>query len=213
MAMSTDFYDQQVSNSFAKQYNKDMNMDKTFKAGDRVIDVKTDDVGTVVSADHDSENGYWVEWDNQEMFEGKLWSSAEELEFFYKGERIILAQSPVDNNPKTLVALSKPKLSDVPPVALFALGAAMSDGASKYGRYNYRDTSATASVFYDAIMRHLVDWYNGEDFAHDSNVNHLGHIMASCAILLDAELNGSFVDDRDKRHPKSIARNKTWMKS
>jgi hypothetical protein len=149
MVMSTDFYDQQVSNSFAKQYNKDMNMDK----------------------------------------------------------------SPVDNNPKTLVALSKPKLSDVPPVALFALGAAMSDGASKYGRYNYRDTSATASVFYDAIQRHLVDWYNGEDFAHDSNVNHLGHIMASCAILLDAELNGSFVDDRDKRHPESIARNKTWMKS
>jgi hypothetical protein len=213
MAMSIDFYDQQVSNSFAKQYNKDMNMDKTFKAGDRVVDVKTGDVGTVESADHDSPNGYWIEWDNQEMFKGKLWSSAEELEFFYKGERIILAQSPVDNNPKTLVALSKPKLSDVPPVALFALGAAMSDGASKYGRYNYRDTSATASVFYDAIQRHLVDWYNGEDFAHDSNVNHLGHIMASCAILLDAELNNSFVDDRDKRHPESIARNKTWMKS
>lgn len=115
-----------------------------------------------------------------------------------------------DNNPKTLAALSKPRLSDVPPVALFALGAAMSDGASKYGRYNYRDTSVTSSVFYDAIMRHLVDWYNGEDFAHDSKVHHLGHIMASCAILLDGELHGTLNDDRDMRKPASIARNPTW---
>jgi hypothetical protein len=120
---------------------------------------------------------------------------------------------PVDNNPKTLVALSKPRLSDVPPVALFALGAAMSDGASKYGRYNYRDTSATASIFYDAIVRHLADWYNGEDYADDSKVHHLGHIMASCAILMDSELHGTFKDDRDKRKSTSISRNKTWIKN
>jgi hypothetical protein len=117
-----------------------------------------------------------------------------------------------DNNPKTAVALSKPRISDVPPVALFALGAAMSDGADKYGRYNWRDTSVTASVFYDAMMRHLTDWFNGENYAHDSKVNHLGHIMASCAILLDAEIHNVFNDDRDKRNPESIARNKhLWM--
>jgi hypothetical protein len=113
----------------------------------------------------------------------------------------------VDNNPKTLAALKKARVSDVPPVALFALGAAMSDGADKYGRFNYRDTSATASVFYDAILRHLVDWYNGEDYAHDSKVHHLAHIMASCAILLDTMRNGNFNDDRDVRQPESIARN------
>jgi hypothetical protein len=112
-----------------------------------------------------------------------------------------------DNNPKTLAALSKPRLSDIPPVAMFAMGAAMSDGATKYGRYNWRDTSATASIFYDAISRHLIDWYNGEDYAHDSKIHHLGHIMASCAILLDSMRNGNFNDDRDKRDPSSIARN------
>jgi hypothetical protein len=114
---------------------------------------------------------------------------------------------PIDNNPKTRVALGKPRLSDVPPVALFALGAAMSDGASKYGRYNWRDTSVTASIFYDAMMRHLVDWYNGEEYAHDSKIHHLGHIMASCAIILDGMRNGKFNDDRDRRDPRSIARN------
>jgi len=109
-----------------------------------------------------------------------------------------------DNNPKTAVAATKPKLSDVPTVALFALGAAMSDGASKYGRYNYRDTNVTASVFYDAMMRHLTAWYNGEDHAPDSKVHHLGHIMASCAIALDAELHAKFNDDRDARLPCGI---------
>lgn len=119
----------------------------------------------------------------------------------------------VDTNLKTAAAQNKPKLSDVPPVALFALGAAMSDGASKYGRYNWRDTGSTASVFYDAMMRHLTDWYNGEDYADDSKVHHLGHIMASCAILLDSELNNKLNDDRDKRKPDSISRNpQNWKK-
>lgn len=117
----------------------------------------------------------------------------------------------VDGNLKTAAAQNKPRLSDVPPVALFALGAAMSDGKDKYGRYNWRETGTTASVFYDAIHRHLADWYNGEDYANDSGVNHLGHIMASCAILLDSELHGSMNDDRDKSKPDSISRNKTWM--
>jgi hypothetical protein len=106
-----------------------------------------------------------------------------------------------DNNPKTAAALLKPRVSDVPTVAFYALGAAMSDGATKYGRYNWRDTSVTASVFYDAMNRHLSAWYNGEDFAQDSKINHLAHIMASCAILLDSDEHGVFNDDRDKRLP------------
>lgn len=116
----------------------------------------------------------------------------------------------VDNNPKTVAALNKPRLSDVPPVALFAMGAAMSDGASKYGRFNWRDTSVTASVFYDAMMRHLTAWYNGEDCADDSHVDHLGHIMASCAILLDAQVHGVFNDDRDKRLPENLSKHKEY---
>jgi hypothetical protein len=37
--------------------------------------------------------------------------------------------------------------------------------------------------------------------------------MASCAILMDSELHNTFKDDRDKRNPKSISRNKTWIKN
>lgn len=105
-------------------------------------------------------------------------------------------EKPVDANLKTAAALNKPRLSDVPPVALFALGAAMSNGKDKYGRFNWRDTGTTSSVFYDAMQRHLAQWYSGENFAEDSKVHHLGHIMASCAILMDSEFQGSLNDDR-----------------
>jgi len=110
--------------------------------------------------------------------------------------KVDTAAKPVDANLKTVAALGKPRLSDVPPVALFALGAAMSNGKDKYGRFNWRDTGTTSSVFYDAMQRHLAQWYSGEDFAEDSKVHHLGHIMASCAILMDSEFQGSLNDDR-----------------
>ena len=114
-----------------------------------------------------------------------------------------------DNNVKTAAAAGKPTLSAVPPVAIIALGAAMQDGANKYGKFNWRTTAVTASVFYDALHRHLLDWYNGEDFAPDSKIHHLAHLMAGCAIILDAIAAGVFKDDRDKTYPKSVSRDCT----
>jgi hypothetical protein len=117
-----------------------------------------------------------------------------------------------DKNLKTLAAVGKAKLSDVPPVALYALGAAMSDGASKYGRFNWRETGATSSVFFDAMMRHLLDWYAGENHAPDSKVHHLAHLMASCAILLDAELQSCLNDDRSSFKQVGLSRSEKFWK-
>ena len=103
----------------------------------------------------------------------------------------------VDNNIKTAAAAGKPSLAAVPPVGFFAMGAAMADGARKYGRFNWRETTVTSSVFYDAMMRHLLAWWNGEDHALDSLVHHLGHLQAGAAIIMDGELNGVLNDDRD----------------
>lgn len=105
---------------------------------------------------------------------------------------------PVDANLKTAAALVKPRMSNIPTFTLFAMGAAMSDGAKKYGRYNWRETGSTVSVFYDAMNRHLQDWYTGEDFANDSGIHHLAHLMADCAIMLDARNHPNMVDDRQK---------------
>lgn len=101
-----------------------------------------------------------------------------------------------DNNPKTAIGVSKAPLHFIPPVAMVHLGLAMEDGGKKYGLMNWREFTVSSSVYYDAIFRHLLSWWDGEDAAHDSGVHHLGHVMACCAILLDAEASLRLNDDR-----------------
>lgn len=106
-----------------------------------------------------------------------------------------------DTNPKTRYGMAKPSMAAIPPAAMIELGAAMADGARKYGKFNWREHEVTASVYEDALMRHLMSWRDGEDVAPDSGVNHLGHIMACCAILLDAAASGKLIDDRGPPGP------------
>ena len=103
-----------------------------------------------------------------------------------------------DNNPKTAVGVSKAPLHFIPPVSLVHLGLAMEDGGHKYGLMNWREFTVSSSVYYDAIFRHLLAWWDGEDAAPDSGVHHLGHVMACCAIILDAEASTRLNDDRPK---------------
>lgn len=72
----------------------------------------------------------------------------------------------------------------------------MRDGVQKYGLMNFRSTEVKASVYYDALMRHMLAWYDGEESAEDSGVHHLGHAMACACILIDCMENGTLVDDR-----------------
>lgn len=101
-----------------------------------------------------------------------------------------------DGNPKTILGIAKPPTSPIPPVAILWLGQAMADGRRKYGPMNWRDAGITASVYYDASMRHMLAWMDGEDHASDSGVHHLAHAMACFAIVLDAMAQGTLNDDR-----------------
>jgi hypothetical protein len=106
-----------------------------------------------------------------------------------------------DNNPKTAVGRLKPPVRAIPPSAIIALGLAMENGELKYGLMNWRERDVSSSVYYDAAMRHLMSWWDGEDKASDSKVHHLAHVMACCAILIDAEINGNLHDDRPTPGP------------
>ena len=94
--------------------------------------------------------------------------------------------------------MTKPPISLVSPIALIHCAMAMKNGAVKYGPYNWRDEKVSASIYIDAAMRHLLDWADGEEVADDSKVHHLGHAMACCAILMDAQAVNQLVDDRHK---------------
>ena len=103
---------------------------------------------------------------------------------------------PPDTNPKSVFGTAKPGFHAIPPVALLHCGRGMEDGEVKYGLTNWREHEVSASVYYDAALRHLMSWWDGEQVAADSGVHHLGHTMACCAILLDAEHMGKLNDDR-----------------
>lgn len=99
-------------------------------------------------------------------------------------------------NPKDLIGAKKVSITKLPMVAILHGAHAMMNGASKYGPYNWRGNKVVASIYVDAAMRHLAAWYEGEELAADSKCHHLGHAIASEAILLDAMETGNLADDR-----------------
>lgn len=102
-----------------------------------------------------------------------------------------------DDNPKTVMGLKKPSLSKFPASALILGSLAMMNGADKYGAYNWRTKKVTASIYVDANDRHMKSWFDSrEELAADSQVHHLGHALASIAILIDAMVTGNLNDDR-----------------
>lgn len=110
-----------------------------------------------------------------------------------------MSEQLVDTNPKTAYGKAKPSMQFVPPVALLELGLVMEFGAKKYGPMNWRKDPITASTYYNALMRHAFQYWDGADLDSESRRNHLAHIMACCAILLDAQVRGNLLDDRPEK--------------
>ncbi len=107
-----------------------------------------------------------------------------------------LQQHIRSTNPKDRIGLLKPPVHLVPSVAIIHEAGAFENGAAKYGPFNWRDETVSASIYLAACYRHLMAWYDGEDIAEDSGVHHLGHARACLAIVLDAMASGKLVDDR-----------------
>lgn len=100
-------------------------------------------------------------------------------------------------NPKDAIGSKKVGLSAVPAQVVMELGLALGcEGAPRYGRHNYRIAGVRASVYYDAAMRHLMAWWEGEDIDPDSGLPHVVKAMACMAVLRDAQINNKLSDDR-----------------
>ena len=99
-------------------------------------------------------------------------------------------------NPKDLIGNKKVSITKFPAIGTVMGAMAMMDGAAKYGPYNWRGNSVIASIYIDALMRHAMAWFEGQETASDSKVHHLGHAIACAAIILDAQATGNLVDDR-----------------
>jgi hypothetical protein len=103
----------------------------------------------------------------------------------------------VTANPKDAVGSSKAPMSTVSQAVLAEVGVAMLEGALKYGRHNYRKAPIRASVYFDAVSRHMRSWFDaGEDIDPDSQLSHITKAIATLAVLRDSMITGQWDDDR-----------------
>jgi hypothetical protein len=101
-----------------------------------------------------------------------------------------------DSNPKDAVGIKKVPFSTVSAPVVAEIGLAMLEGSRKYGRHNYRAIGVRASVYYDACLRHICSWWEGEDVDPDSGLSHITKALACLVVLRDAMLLDKVVDDR-----------------
>ena len=104
-----------------------------------------------------------------------------------------------DTNPKDAVGIRKTPFSVIPWPVIAELGLAMLEGARKYGRHNYRRAGVRASVYFDANIRHMAEWFEGQDIDPKSGVSHVTKAIASLVVLRDSMIQGNWVDDRPPR--------------
>lgn len=106
-----------------------------------------------------------------------------------------------NTNPKDAVGTEKVPMSTVSAPVIAEMGLAMLEGARKYGRHNYRIAGVRASVYYDAVFRHMIAWWEGEDIDPDSGLNHITKMLSCLAVLRDSMIVNNWVDDRPPKLP------------
>lgn len=107
-----------------------------------------------------------------------------------------MKNQPKPENPKDTIGRTKLPIHLFPPAAIAFGVMGLVEGMLKYGRSNWRATPVYATVYYDALMRHMMAWMECEDQASDSGNMHLSNAMATLAIIIDAQTQGTLIDDR-----------------
>lgn len=105
-------------------------------------------------------------------------------------------------NPKDAVGSAKTPTSTRSAAVDMEIGLAMMEGARKYGRHNYRVADIRASVYYDAVNRHLAAWWEGEDIDKDSGLSHITKALATLYVLRDCQITERITDDRPPALPE-----------
>jgi hypothetical protein len=161
------------------------------------VDDKVNEVGVVMVEPNKHYVGSW-EAGQPEAVEGMKEIQKEMVKIMVDDIRPLLHSSKPSNpiNPKDIAGSDKIPLHLWPTTASALGSLALLDGALKYGRTNYRAVGVRASIYYDAMNRHMNAWFEGEDADPSSGLPHLAHALACIAILVDSEAAGKLNDDR-----------------
>ncbi len=116
-----------------------------------------------------------------------------------KSSKVMSDSKPT--NPKDLIGSNKLPLSLVPETSRAYQALGHLEGHLKYGLVNWREMGVRASVYLDALERHIGKWKNGEWADPVTKVPHLGNALACLGIIVDAYECGKLIDDRPKQAP------------
>ena len=112
------------------------------------------------------------------------------------------------SNPKDAIGVKKwRQLVSIPMTVLWEVGVGMLEGAMKYRRHNYRVAGVRASVYVDAAMGHIMQWWEGEDVDKDSGLSHVTKAICSLVVLRDAMIQDMLNDDRPPKAKLDKVRN------
>lgn len=112
------------------------------------------------------------------------------------------------SNPKDGIGIRKwRQFVTVPFTVIAEVGVAMLEGGLKYSRHNYRVAGVRASVYVDAAIGHIMQWWEGEDLDPDTNLSHITKAIASLVVLRDAMIQDMLNDDRPPKAKLGKVRN------
>ena len=89
------------------------------------------------------------------------------------------------------------QLGAIDPLSLLELAKVAGYGTEKYERYNFLKGYAW-SLSFDAMMRHALAFWAGEDNDPESHISHMAHAAFHCLALIAYTRCNQELDDRPK---------------
>lgn len=83
----------------------------------------------------------------------------------------------------------KPRWSLLPPRTLNEVIAVLEYGAKKYQADNWKYVDNAYQRYYDAAMRHVDAWWNGQQLDPETNKHHLAHAICCMMFLMYIDNN------------------------
>ena len=91
----------------------------------------------------------------------------------------------------------KPTFELLPIDMLAETNKVLQHGANKYGVNNWRKKEGFKySRCYNALLRHMLAWWFGQDYDKETGLSHLSHAMCNLLFLMYHFQNNKEADDR-----------------
>lgn len=115
-----------------------------------------------------------------------------------------MSDANTSESPKEYLGREKPCIQYVPMKQMLPVAEVFRLGAQKYGQKNWRLQPVRMSTYYNAMYRHMVDWFEAnENLDPESKQHPLHHVIACALIILDGIDRSSITDDRSYAEVKT----------